>query len=191
MCCSSRTLGLGTDTTFTLDYLHYEYKLPTDAGVPVITVPGSTVGRPITEYGLPRDTWYGSRNDRDEVKVDSEYIRCAFALLTPVQVFFTLFFAQVIVGCIAQVIGPIKQMRENSRFYSAMLPVRITSRPLPHVTIQCPVYKEGLHSVIAPTVRSIKKAISTYELQGGSANIFVNDDGMQLISDEERQEVLA
>lgn len=129
----------------------------------------------------------GFRQIAIEVKVDMEYIRCAFLLLTPIQIFFTLFFAQVIVGCIAQVIGPIKQMRENSRFYSAMLPRRLTERPLPHVTIQCPVYKEGLNSVIAPTVRSIKKAISTYELQGGSANIFINDDGMQIIDEEERQ----
>jgi hypothetical protein len=52
---------------------------------------------------------------------------------------------------------------------------------LPHVTIQCPVYKEGLWSVIEPTIRSLKTAISTYEMQGGTANIFVNDDGMQLI----------
>lgn len=66
----SIALGLGTDTTFTLEYLHYEYDIPTDAGVPVITVPGSSVGRPITEYGLPRGTWYGSRNDRDKVQVD-------------------------------------------------------------------------------------------------------------------------
>lgn len=40
-----------------------------------------------------------------------------------------------------------------------------------------PVYKEGLCGVIEPTVRSIKQAITTYELQGGSANLFVNDDG--------------
>lgn len=59
--------------------------------------------------------------------------------------------------------------------------------PLPHVTIQCPVYKEGLNSVIQPTVRSIKKAISTYELQGGTANILMHDDGIQLISEEEKQ----
>jgi hypothetical protein len=55
------------------------------------------------------------------------------------------------------------------------------------VTIQCPVYKEGLASVIMPTVRSIKKAMSTYELQGGSANMFINDDGLQLIGEEERR----
>ena len=40
--------------------------------------------------------------------------------------------------------------------------------------------------MIQPTVRSIKQAISTYELQGGSANLFINDDGLQLISEEER-----
>ena len=51
-----------------------------------------------------------------------------------------------------------------------------------------PVYKEGLHAVIEPTIRSIKAAISTYELQGGTANIFVNDDGLQLVSNEEAKE---
>ena len=45
-----------------------------------------------------------------------------------------------------------------------------------------PVYKEGLEAVIKPTVISLKAAISTYEMQGGTANIFVNDDGMQLIA---------
>ncbi|KAK4550771.1 hypothetical protein LTR36_000350 [Oleoguttula mirabilis] len=129
----------------------------------------------------------GFRQIAVEVKGDGNYLRVAFLLLTPVQVFFTLFFAQVIVGCLAQCVGPIKQMQANSRFYSAMLPRRLTSRPLPHVTIQCPVYKEGLSSVIMPTVRSIKQAITTYELQGGSANIFINDDGLQLLDDDERQ----
>ena len=79
-------------------------------------------------------------------------------------------------------------MQQNSRFYSAQLPRRLTNQILPHVTIQCPVYKEGLESVIKPTVQSIKTAISTYELQGGSANMFVNDDGLQIIPEEERRE---
>jgi hypothetical protein len=46
------------------------------------------------------------------------------------------------------------------------------------------VYKEGLEAVIVPTIRSIKAAIATYEMQGGTANIFINDDGMQLISSD-------
>jgi hypothetical protein len=41
--------------------------------------------------------------------------------------------------------------------------------------------------VIQPTIISLKAAISTYELQGGTANIFVNDDGMQLIPEDEAQ----
>ena len=78
-------------------------------------------------------------------------------------------------------------MQENSKHYSAKCSPCLTNRTLPHITVQCPVYKEGLSSVIAPTVKSIKKAISTYELQGGSANMFVNDDGLQIVPDEERQ----
>jgi hypothetical protein len=50
-----------------------------------------------------------------------------------------------------------------------------------------PVYKEGLASVIQLTIKSVKMAISTYELQGGSANIFVNDDGLQILPEDERQ----
>lgn len=50
-----------------------------------------------------------------------------------------------------------------------------------------PVYKEDLEEVIKPTVESLQKAISTYTLQGGSAAIIVSDDGMQLISEEERE----
>ena len=96
-------------------------------------------------------------------------------------------------GNVAQIIGPISQMNENTKYYSGIAPCRLQREngDLPHVTIQCPVYKEGLRSVIEPTIRSIKNAISTYEMQGGTANIFVNDDGMQLISDanaRERQE---
>lgn len=79
-------------------------------------------------------------------------------------------------------------MERNTKYYSGKAPRRLhrdTFGTLPHVTIQMPVYKEGLRAVIEPTVRSIKQAISTYELQGGTANIFINDDGMQLISAEE------
>lgn len=130
----------------------------------------------------------GFRQIAIEVDVDGSYLRLALVALTPVQIFFTLFFGQVIIGCLAQLFGPVRQMTLNSKFYSARAPPRIQSAILPHITIQCPVYKEGLSSVIAPTVKSIKQAISTYELQGGSANMFVNDDGLQIIDEEERRQ---
>ena len=122
-----------------------------------------------------------------EVSVDGNFLRLALVALFPVQIFFTLFFAQVIVGCLAQIFGPIRQLTINSKFYSAHTCPRLQSDILPHVTVQCPVYKEGLAAVIAPTVKSIKQAMSTYELQGGSANMFINDDGMQLISEDDRR----
>ena len=78
-------------------------------------------------------------------------------------------------------------MQENSKYYSAKCSPRLQSQTLPHITVQCPVYKEGLTSVIAPTVKSIKQAISTYELQGGSTNMFINDDGLQIVDEEERR----
>ncbi|KAJ9606080.1 hypothetical protein H2200_009041 [Cladophialophora chaetospira] len=137
-----------------------------------------------------------------EITVDGQYFRLALLALVPVQVFFTLvshvvtceavadsfqFFAQVIVGSIAQCIGPVKQMQVNSKYFSANCSPRLQTTPLPHITVQCPVYKEGLASVIAPTVKSIKQAISTYELQGGTANILINDDGLQLLDDDLRK----
>lgn len=85
-----------------------------------------------------------------------------------------------------QMLGPISQMNAKTKFFSGEPSPRIRGQ-LPHVTIQCPVYKEGLTNVIDPTVRSVKEAISTYEMQGGTANIFVNDDGMQTIPEEEAQ----
>lgn len=77
-------------------------------------------------------------------------------------------------------------MQLNSKYFSAKRSPRLRTESLPHITVQCPVYKEGLSSVIAPTVKSIKQAISTYELQGGTANMLINDDGLQLIPDDER-----
>lgn len=40
--------------------------------------------------------------------------------------------------------------------------------------------------MLKPTIRSLKEAIATYEMQGGRANIFVNDDGLHIISEAER-----
>ena len=48
-----------------------------------------------------------------------------------------------------------------------------------------PVYKEGLKGVIIPTVTSLMEATKHYERQGGTASIFVNDDGMQLVAEDQ------
>lgn len=50
-----------------------------------------------------------------------------------------------------------------------------------------PVYKEGLKNVIIPSINSLVTAIKYYESQGGTASIFVNDDGMQLVSPDQAE----
>jgi hypothetical protein len=42
----------------------------------------------------------------------------------------------------------------------------------------------ALHSVIIPTIKSLKAAIRYYESIGGTASIYVNEDGMQAVSPE-------
>lgn len=127
------------------------------------------------------------RHIATEIHSDGYWPRLGLLILLPIQIIFTLFFVQVIFGSFAQMIGPIRQTEGNSKYYSGELPIRLESTRLPHITIQCPVYKEGLEAVIAPTVRSLKEAMTTYELQGGSVNLFVNDDGLQLLSKEQRE----
>lgn len=50
--------------------MYYQYDQATDAGVPVLTPPGETIGRPATEFGLSRRNWYGVENDRDKSLVN-------------------------------------------------------------------------------------------------------------------------
>ncbi|KAI0439105.1 glycosyl transferase family group 2-domain-containing protein [Xylaria telfairii] len=124
-----------------------------------------------------------------EVATDGSYVRLALLVVSPLQLWVGYFFFQTIIINFFEIFGPISAVTQNSKYYSGSPPKRLDREhhTLPHVTIQMPVYKEGLKAVITPTVQSLKQCISTYELQGGSANIFVNDDGMQLISAEEAQ----
>jgi hypothetical protein len=89
-----------------------------------------------------------------------------------------------LVGQIWQIIGPVSNLQMNSQFYSGIRPTPRPELALPEVTVIMPVYKESLETVIAPTVKSLNEAITTYERQGGSARILVCEDGMQCISSE-------
>ncbi|KAK9919061.1 hypothetical protein WJX75_009087 [Coccomyxa subellipsoidea] len=49
-----------------------------------------------------------------------------------------------------------------------------------------PVFMEDLEFVIRPSVMSIEAAVEAYREAGGSASIFVNDDGLQLLGEAAR-----
>ncbi|KAJ6542316.1 glycosyl transferase family group 2-domain-containing protein [Mycena vulgaris] len=129
----------------------------------------------------------------EEYALDGDPTRFALLLTLPIILWVSLFFCMQLVGNISLLIGPIAQYHENSVYYSAVKPPPnpAVDNALPHVTIQCPVYKESLHKTIAPSVLSVKKAMQTYACQGGTSAIFICDDGMQVISEEERKERIA
>ncbi|KJZ74226.1 hypothetical protein HIM_06457 [Hirsutella minnesotensis 3608] len=127
-----------------------------------------------------------------ECILDGTWIRLALVAPIPLLLCVSLFFFQVIFTNIFQLIGPIGGSHTNSRHYSCQKPCLRRAYAdgfvPPRVTIQMPVYKEGMDSVIIPTVRSLQAAISFYESHGGSANILINDDGLRAgLSEEDVQ----
>lgn len=102
----------------------------------------------------------------------------------PVFAFFTLFFTIVVIGTVFQIFGPMEDVKTgNSRHYSSRAPnlKRHPNISFPHITIQMPVYKEGLKGVIIPTINSLLPAIRHYESLGGTASIYVCEDGIQAL----------
>ncbi|KAF2627592.1 hypothetical protein BU25DRAFT_439989 [Macroventuria anomochaeta] len=130
---------------------------------------------------------FGNRALLIQVKVDHFYPRLVLILSEPFFFCLGLFFAIVIFNNCFQLCGPMTELKMNSRFYSAIKPHLAQARALgftpPPITIQMPIFTESLEVVIKPTVASLQAAISYYESRGGTARIFINDDGMSLRSE--------
>ncbi|EIM84964.1 uncharacterized protein STEHIDRAFT_140454 [Stereum hirsutum FP-91666 SS1] len=128
-----------------------------------------------------------------EWRLDDNFNRFALMATAPFLFCVSLFFSLQVITNVSYVLGPVAQYHENSRYYSAVKPSanKDIDSHLPHITIELPVYKESLDSTISPSVQSLKKAMQTYARQGGTSTIFVHDDGLQLISEEDRQERIA
>ncbi|KAJ4481261.1 glycosyl transferase family group 2-domain-containing protein [Lentinula aciculospora] len=125
-----------------------------------------------------------------EYRLDNDWKRFLLLVTTPFLYCISLFFALQTLSSITFLFGPVAHYHENSRYYSAVPPEpnpEVDTR-LPHVTVELPVYKESLEETIALSVNSLKKAMQTYARQGGTSSIFVHDDGLQLISPEEREQ---
>ncbi|PMD21641.1 hypothetical protein NA56DRAFT_625597 [Hyaloscypha hepaticicola] len=117
---------------------------------------------------------------------DGRWLPFLLVLTIPPLTCFSLFFFIVVVTCVFQVVLPLGNVLKNTKYHSAIKPKssRYRDYELPHITIQMPVYKEGLRGVIVPTIISVMAAIEEYEKQGGTASVFINDDGMQAIEPE-------
>ncbi|KAI8812443.1 glycosyl transferase family group 2-domain-containing protein [Cladochytrium replicatum] len=119
--------------------------------------------------------------------IDGNPVRFAVLAVLPIQLLFAMFVPCAGVSSLMQIVGPVSQVTSNSVYFSGRAEKRLNTPILPHVTIQIPVYTESLTTVIHPTIQSVKKCITTYERQGGTASIYINDDGMRVISEQEAQ----
>ena len=66
---ASLGFGLGTNTTWHLNYLFQRSERTPDYGVPTGLRPGDRYARPLTEFGLDRATSYARATDRDDANV--------------------------------------------------------------------------------------------------------------------------
>jgi hypothetical protein len=129
-----------------------------------------------------------------QTMTDKFWPRLLLALTMPLWVSLGLFFVIVVFGNLFEVIGPITGVKSNSRFHSAVKPnlklARAQGFHAPPITIQMPIYTESLEGVVKPTVASLQAAISYYESRGGTARIFINDDGMAIRSEADNAKFL-
>ncbi|CAM9302511.1 unnamed protein product, partial [Phaeothamnion confervicola] len=117
---------------------------------------------------------------------DGNWIRMANVAWIPCIVIFMLFSVHFAITQLVCSFGPVAHMQTNSKFYSAIAPPRPLHYPM--VTIQMPVYKEGLEATIMPSIVSLEAAMTHYKKAGGVSRIYINDDGLQLLSDKERSD---
>jgi catecholate siderophore receptor len=68
----SAGVGLGTDTSFVVNYLHQDDRRRPDYGIIVVQRPGDIIAKPATEYdvGVDRSNFLGFNNDVDRTKAD-------------------------------------------------------------------------------------------------------------------------
>ncbi|KAL0574641.1 hypothetical protein V5O48_007337 [Marasmius crinis-equi] len=125
----------------------------------------------------------GMRTLLFEFFMDGSFMRFALCATFPLLYCVSLFFALQILQNVTMAVGPIAHYHRNSKYYSAIppppIPTTSSKEPLPHITIQMPVYKESLETVLKPSVASLKAAMRTYALQGGTSSLFVFDDGLR------------
>lgn len=63
-------LGLGSDTSWHLNYMHQSNDRTPDFGQPMIARNAGLVRRPIAEYGIDHENYYGKDTDRDDTRAD-------------------------------------------------------------------------------------------------------------------------
>ncbi|KAG1740933.1 glycosyl transferase family group 2-domain-containing protein [Suillus lakei] len=132
----------------------------------------------------------GLRTVLTEFRLDANYTHFALCAVMPLLFCVSLFFTLQILQNVTFAVGPIAHYHQNSRYYSAIPPIPnpAVDNALPHITIQMPVYKESLATVLTPSLTSLKTAMQTYARHGGTSSLFINDDGLRLLPPDQAKE---
>jgi hypothetical protein len=114
----------------------------------------------------------------------------------PILFMLSSFYVSIMINCIFNIFIPSGWIEQNSKFYSHkpiydnvnenILYFKFLNS-IPKITIQIPVYKESFEETIVPTIENALKASYYYKSFGGSINIFINDDALMLLSNEDKQ----
>jgi catecholate siderophore receptor len=64
------SLGLGTNTVFTASFIHQQTAARQDYGLVVASPPNSSYAAPVSEFGVPRNTYMGFSADHDKNTAD-------------------------------------------------------------------------------------------------------------------------
>ena len=123
---------------------------------------------------------------------DHNWTRLCWLLVSPVLVFWLLPLIELVLRTPLMLLQAVFKDNKNSSTWSGTQSSHRLAIEggfkLPKITILMPVYKESVQVVIAPTVRSLLTAIHHYQSLGGKVNIVIGDDGLQLLSRQERDE---
>jgi hypothetical protein len=121
------------------------------------------------------------------IMTEETYLYIPFYVFIPLGVlFFSFGIVSVIGSLFFWIAASSSAFQTNSQYFSATkTPLPLEYCDLPMIVVQMPVYKESL-SVITKTYEYVKKAIDYYVKQGGSAKIYICDDGLQHIDPQDR-----
>lgn len=132
--------------------------------------------------------------------LDSVLYNLSWIPLTLLCIFILLFPIHIVTSGSANIFGSTEFFFTNSKYYSCTVePVdieimnninNITENKDVTVTIQIPIYKEDFDTVIKPTLKSAmlcRKYYDCHPEHNITVNIFVNDDGLQVIDDADVQ----
>lgn len=116
-----------------------------------------------------------------------------FLLLVLLSIFILLFPLHILISGLFNMLGSTEFFFRNNKYYSCTIEQTrsLLGQNRQHtVTIQIPVYKEDFNSVIKPTIKSAmlcKKYYDRMTEYDVTVNIFVNDDGLQVIDKKEAE----